>query len=92
MVCPVLGDSVRHLYIPRPEIDRYQRLGRGEASGVESFRSASVGVAIGPGVRVVVYYCRTYMKAVRGGGVKRGDVCHGMLCMFMITIGPMKKL
>jgi len=22
---------------------------------------------------------RTYMKAVRGGGVKRGDVCYGML-------------
>ena len=31
------------------------------------------------GPRVVVYYCRTYMKAVRGGGVKRGDVCYGML-------------
>ena len=30
-------------------------------------------------VFVVVYYCRTYMKAVRGGGVKRGDVCYGML-------------
>ena len=30
-------------------------------------------------VVVVVYYCRTYMKAVRGGGVKRGDVCYGML-------------
>ena len=28
---------------------------------------------------VVVYYCRTYIKAVRGGGVKRGDVCYGML-------------
>ena len=28
---------------------------------------------------VVVYYCRIYMKAVRGGGVKRGDVCYGML-------------
>ena len=28
-----------------------------------------------------IYYCRTYMKAVRGGGsaVKRGDVCYGML-------------
>ena len=26
-----------------------------------------------------VYYCRTYIKAVRGGGVKRGDVCYGML-------------
>ena len=26
-----------------------------------------------------VYYCRTYIKAVRGeGGVKRGDVCYGM--------------
>ena len=32
----------------------------------------------GPGL-CVVYYCRTYMKAVRGGGVKRGDVCYGML-------------
>ena len=31
------------------------------------------------GAVVVVYYCRTYMKAVRGGGVKRGDVCYGML-------------
>ena len=28
---------------------------------------------------VFVYYCRTYKKAVRGGGVKRGDVCYGML-------------
>ena len=28
---------------------------------------------------VVVYYCRTYVKAVRGGRVKRGDVCYGML-------------
>ena len=28
---------------------------------------------------VVVYYCRTYVKAVRGGGVKRGDVCYGVL-------------
>ena len=31
----------------------------------------------------VVYYCRTYVKAVRGGGVKRGvargDVCYGVL-------------
>ena len=27
-----------------------------------------------------VYYCRTYIKAVSGGGgVKRRDVCHGML-------------
>ena len=31
------------------------------------------------GELVVVYYCRTYVKAVRGGGVKRGDVCYGML-------------
>ena len=30
------------------------------------------------GKRVVVYYCRTYVKAA-GGGVKRGDVCYGML-------------
>jgi len=30
------------------------------------------------GVLVVVYYCRTYVKAA-GGGVKRGDVCYGML-------------
>ena len=50
VVRPVLDDSVRHLYIPRQEIDRYQRLARGEAaSGVESFLSASVGLAIGPG-------------------------------------------
>ena len=28
---------------------------------------------------VVVYYCRTYMKDVSGGGVKRGDVCYGMI-------------
>ena len=28
---------------------------------------------------VVVYYCRTYVKAVRGRRVKRGDVCYGML-------------
>ena len=52
VVRPVLDDSVRHLYIPRQEIDRYQRLARGEVpSEVESFRSASVGVAIDPGVR-----------------------------------------
>ena len=31
------------------------------------------------GVPVVVYYCRTYVKAVRGRRVKRGDVCYGML-------------
>ena len=30
-------------------------------------------------VLVVVYYCRTYVKAVRGRRVKRGDVCYGML-------------
>ena len=30
-------------------------------------------------VYVVVYYCRTYVKAVRGRRVKRGDVCRGML-------------
>ena len=28
---------------------------------------------------VVVYYCKTYVKAVRGRRVKRGDVCYGML-------------
>ena len=28
---------------------------------------------------VVVYYCRTYVKAVRGRRVKRGDVRYGML-------------
>ena len=28
---------------------------------------------------VVVYYYRTYVKAVRGRRVKRGDVCYGML-------------
>ena len=56
VVRPVLDDSVRHLYIPRQEIDRYQRLARGEAaSGVESFRSASVGVAIDPGVRAHMF-------------------------------------
>ena len=36
----------------------------------------------GPGLLfliVVVYYCRTYVKAVRGRRVKRGDVCYGML-------------
>ena len=31
------------------------------------------------GIVVVVYYCRTYVKAVRGRRVKRGDVCYGML-------------
>ena len=31
------------------------------------------------GSQVVVYYCRTYTKVVRGGGVKRGNVCYGML-------------
>ena len=30
-------------------------------------------------IQGVVYYCRTYMKAGRGGGVKRGDVRYGML-------------
>ena len=36
-----------------------------------------VEVENSPGV--VVYYCRTYVKAVRGRRVKRGDVCYGML-------------
>ena len=39
-------------------------------------RSSCVGRPLGS---PFVYYCRTYMKAVRGGGVKRGDVCYGML-------------
>ena len=48
---PVLDDSVRHLYIPRQEIDRYQGLARGEAgSGVESFLSASFELTIVSGV------------------------------------------
>ena len=33
---------------------------------------------IGGRVRVVVYYCRTYVKAVRGRRVKRGDVYYGL--------------
>ena len=59
VVRPVLDDSVRHLYIPRQEIDRYQSSARGEAaSGVESFLSASVGLAIGPGGRAQFFaYC-----------------------------------
>ena len=33
-----------------------------------------------PPVSMYVYYCRTYIKAVRGdGGLKRGHVCYGML-------------
>ena len=51
VVRPVFDDSVRHLYIPRQEIDRYQRLARGEAgSGVESFLSASFELTIVSGV------------------------------------------
>ena len=59
VVRPVLDDSVRHLYIPRQESDRCQRLAHGEAaSGVESFLSASVGLAIGPGWRAQLFaYC-----------------------------------
>ena len=50
-VCPVLGDSVQHLCISHLEIDRYQRLARGEAeSGVESFLSASFELTIVSGV------------------------------------------
>ena len=41
-------------------------------------RKAAAFAAARP-VGCFVYYCRTYMKAVRGGGVKRGDVCYGML-------------
>ena len=59
VVRPVLDDSVRHLYIPRQEIDRYQRLARGEAaSGGESFLSASAGLTIGPGVRAHLFAYR----------------------------------
>ena len=56
---PVLDDSVRYLYIPRQEIDRYQRLARGEAaSEVESFLSAAVELAVGPGGRAQLFaYC-----------------------------------
>ena len=56
---PVLDDSVQNLCISHLEIDRYQRLARGEAaSGVEIFRSASVGVAIDPGVRANMFAYR----------------------------------
>ena len=56
VVRPVLDDSVRHLYIPRQEIDRYQRLARGEAgSGVESFLSASFELTIVSGVRAQLF-------------------------------------
>ena len=59
VVLPVLDDSVRHLYIPRQESDRCQRLAHGEAaSGVESFLSVSVGLAIGAGGRAQFFaYC-----------------------------------
>ena len=46
-MCPVLDDSVQHLCILHLEIDRYQRLARGEAgSGVEIFLSASFELTI----------------------------------------------
>ena len=52
VVCPVLDDSVQHLCILHLEIDRYQRLARGEAgSGGESFLSASFELTIVSGVR-----------------------------------------
>ena len=61
VVCPVLDDSVQHLCILHLEFDRYQLSSsvRGEAaSGVESFLSASVGLAIGPGGRAQLFaYC-----------------------------------
>ena len=59
VVCPVLDDSVQHLCILHLEFDRYQSSVRGEAaSGVESFLSASVGLAIGPGGRAQLFaYC-----------------------------------
>ena len=31
------------------------------------------------GAQVVVYYCRTLYESCARGGVKRGDVCYGML-------------
>ena len=66
VVCPVLDDSVQHLCISHLEIDRYQSSVRGEAaSGVESFLSASVGLAIGPGGRAQLFaYC---LSATLGG-------------------------
>ena len=67
VVCPVLDNSVQHLYIPRQEIDRYQRLARGEAaSGGESFLSASAGLTIGPGVRAHLF---TYHLSATLGGL-----------------------
>ena len=59
VVCPVLDDSVQHLCISHLEIDRYQRLARGEAgSGVESFLSASFELTIVSGVRAQFFaYC-----------------------------------
>ena len=66
VVCPVLDYSVHHLCIPHQEIDRYQRLARGEAaSGVESFLSASAGWAIGPGERAHLFAYR--LSATLGG-------------------------
>ena len=56
---PVLDDSVQNLCISHLEIDRYQRLARGEAaSEVESFLSASFELAVGPGGRAQLFaYC-----------------------------------
>ena len=66
VVRPVLDDSVRHLYIPRQEIDRYQRLARGEAgSRVESFLSASSELTIVSGVRSQLFAYR--LSSTRGG-------------------------
>ena len=59
VVCPVLDYSVQHLSIPHQEIDRYQRLARGEAgSGVESFLSASFELTIVFGVRAQLFAYR----------------------------------
>ena len=83
MVCPVLDNSVQHLYIPRQEIDRYQRLARGEAaSGGESFLSASAGLTIGPGVRAHLF---TYhLSAVDPGG----SLVFGGCAFPPVSLGP----
>jgi len=54
---------------------RISGLGRPSVGLLMCSSRSSVAVSL----RVVVYYCRTYVKAVRGGGVKRGrgDVLWG---------------
>ena len=63
----VLDDSVQNLCISHLEIDRYQRLARGEAaSEVESFLSASVELAVGPGGRAQLFaYCMSAAEPSR---------------------------